>query len=186
MKRDNLKIGPKKCKFAKPSVEYFSHTISAGSLKPGEEKRRLCKILHSPRQSKNLAIQWLMQLLLTVHSWIRRHRRKIDRVDEEGFGVDGRSTATGSHEGLLLVDTVPHASLSQARGALCFGHGCIVGARLWRNSAAQLQQQEGGMRVISYCYRALKRHKKIYSPFLLYQNRQSRLSITTCTGFRSL
>ena len=37
MERHNLKIGLRKCKFTGPKVEYLGYTISAGSIRPGEE-----------------------------------------------------------------------------------------------------------------------------------------------------
>ena len=48
MKRHNLKIGLRKCKFAEPSVEYLGFTISAGIIKPGVEKTSAVKNFAPP------------------------------------------------------------------------------------------------------------------------------------------
>ncbi len=54
MKRHNLKIGLRKCKFAEPSVEYLGYTISAGLIKPGEENTEAVRQFAPPQTVKEM------------------------------------------------------------------------------------------------------------------------------------
>ncbi len=54
MKRHNLKIGLRKCKFAEPSVEYLGYTISAGVIKPGAEKTEAVRKFVPPQTVKEI------------------------------------------------------------------------------------------------------------------------------------
>lgn len=54
MKRHNLKIGLRKCKFAEESVEYLGYTISAGSIKPGAEKTAAVKNFAPPQTVREI------------------------------------------------------------------------------------------------------------------------------------
>ena len=54
MKRHNLKIGLRKCKFAEPSVEYLGYTISAGLIKPGAEKTEVVRNFAPPQTVKKI------------------------------------------------------------------------------------------------------------------------------------
>ncbi len=54
MKRHNLKLGLKKCKFAKSLVEYLGYTISAGSITPGEDKIEAVRNFAPPQTVKEI------------------------------------------------------------------------------------------------------------------------------------
>ncbi len=54
MKRHNLKIGLRKCKFAEPSVEYLGYTISTGQIKRGEEKTGVVRQFAPPQTVKEI------------------------------------------------------------------------------------------------------------------------------------
>ena len=54
MKRLNLKIGLRKCKFAEPLVESLGYTISAGCIKHGEEKTEAVRNFTPPQTIKEI------------------------------------------------------------------------------------------------------------------------------------
>ncbi len=168
MKQYNLKIGLRKCKFAKLSVEYLGYTISAGIIKPGAEKTEAVRNFAPPQTVKE--IRRFTGLCNYFRQFIRGYAGipgKLTELTKESDWKGGplppgaqdafeHLKAKLTQEPILAFPKpgVPFVLATDA--SLEHGFGGILP-----------QQQEGKMRVISYFSRALKGHKTNYSAFLL-------------------
>ncbi len=169
MKRHNLKIGLRKCKFAEPSVEYLGYTISAGRIRPGEEKTAAVKNFAPPQKVKE--IRRFTGLCNYFRQFIRGYTGiagKLTELTKKDSDWKGRPLPTEAREAFehlqakltqepILAFPKPGVPFVLAMDAsLEHGFGGIL-----------LQQQEEKMRVITYISHALKGHEKNYSAFLL-------------------
>ena len=169
MKRHNLKIGLRKCKFAEPSVEYLGYTISAGRIKPGEEKTAAVKNFAPPQTVKEIrrftGLCNYFRQFIRGYAGITGKLIELTKKDSDWKGGPLPTEAREAFEHLqakltqepILAFPKPGVPFVLATDAsLEHGFGGIL-----------LQQQEGKMRVISYFSRVLKGHEKNYSAFLL-------------------
>ena len=81
MKRHNLKIGLRKCKFAEPSVEYLGYTFSAGSIKPGEQKTEAVRKFAPPKTIKE--IRWFTGLCNYFCQFIRGYASIVGKLTKK-------------------------------------------------------------------------------------------------------
>ncbi len=169
MKRHNLKIGLRRCKFAETSVEYLGYTISAGNITPGEEKTAAVKNF-APPQTVN-EIRRFTGLCNYFRQFIHGYAGLTGKLTVLTQKDSGRAGGQLPPEAMtafrqlqdkltrspILAFPKPGVPFVLATDAsLEHGFGGIL-----------LQEQEGGRRVISYFSKALKGHEKNYSAFLL-------------------
>ncbi len=151
MKRHNLKIGLKKCKFAEPSVEYLGYMISTGSIRPGEEKTEAVKNFAQPQTVKEIrcftGLCNYFPQFIHGYAGIAGKLTELTKKDSGWAGSplppDALKALRHLHEKLMqsaiLVFPKPGVPLVLATDALLeHGFGRIL-----------LQQQEGGKPVIS-------------------------------------
>ncbi len=169
MKRHNLKIGLRKCKFAEPSVEYLGNTINARIIKQGAEKTEAVRNFAPPQTVKE--IRRFTRLCNYFRQFIRSYAGiagKLTELTKKDSDWKGGPLPPGSQDAFehlkaklpqesILAFPKPGVPFVLATDA-SFEHG--FGGIL-------LQQQEEKMRVISYFSRALKGHERNYSAFLL-------------------
>ena len=169
MKQYNLKIGLRKCKFAKLSVEYLGYTISAGIIKPGAEKTEAVRNFAPPQTVKEIrrftGLCNYFRQFIRGYAGIAGNLTELTKKDFDGKGGPLPPGAQDAFEHLkakltqepILAFPKPGVPFVLATDAsLEHGFGVIL-----------LQQQEGKMRVISYYSPALKGHERNYSAFLL-------------------
>ncbi len=152
MKRHNLKIGLRKCKFAEPSVEYLGYTISAGLIKPGAEKTEALRQFASPQMVKEIrrftGLCKYFRQFICGYAGIAGKLTEMTKKDSDWNGEPLPPEALEAFKHLqekltqepILSLPKPWVPFELATDAsLEHGFGGIL-----------LQQQDGKMRVISY------------------------------------
>ncbi len=165
----NLKLGLKKCVFARNSLDYLGYKISAKGIQPGGEKSEAIQNYPVPDSVKAVRrfcglANYFRQFIPQFAQHSAHLTKLLRKTDEWGGGrlpPDAlqafqhiKSALSSSPVLAFPLPDKPFTVVSDA--SLEHGFGAVL-----------LQQHPDGLKPISFFSRALKEHEKNYSAFLL-------------------